>query len=133
MFKPSEFSGRYVIELHWVGDMKEATVRVKVTHKNVYKKYLNKLTRSYIVSDMGKPFPSSYPVKNIKGENNEHVRYIYCKKFVDAYRIIDYYKTYAQRLISMVSHAKQNAELGFDNLTYVNFGKEKINIDDYLQ
>lgn len=133
MFKPSEFTGCYVIELSWVGDMKEATVRVKVTHKNVYKKYLENLKDVFIVHDCRTGFVYLYNVNDIKGEHDEHTRFVYCEGFVDAYRVINAYKKRALRLISMVGHAMKHRELGFDNLTSVDFGKEKINIDDYLQ
>lgn len=133
MFKPSEFAGRYVIELKWVGDMKEATVRVKVTHKNVYKKYLKNLEGLCILYDYRTVSVSAYPVNDINGEHDEHSKFIYCEEFADAYRVINYYKTQALRLISIVGYSKQHAELGFDNLGYVDFGNEKLNIDDYLQ
>ena len=132
MFKPSEFTGCYVVEMHWVGNMKEATVRVKVTHKNVYKNYLQNLNTDCIIYNERTAFVYTYPAKDIEGENDEHVRFVYCESFVDAYRIVEYYKKDAYRLISMVRYKKQNSELGFDNLVSVDFGKEKINIDDYL-
>lgn len=133
MFKLSEFTGCYVIELHWVGDMKEATVRVKVTHKNVYKKYLENLKDLCILYDYRTGFVYTYQANDIKGAHNEHTKFVYCEDFVGAYRVINFYKTRALRLISMVGYGKGHAELGFDNLTSVDFGKEKINIDDYLQ
>lgn len=113
--------------------MKEATVRVKVTQRDINKKYLETLRGVYIIYDDRTGFIYTYPSKTIHGENDEHVRYVYCEKFVEAYRVIDDCKTQALRLISMIRYSKQNAELGFDNLTYVDFGKEKINVDDYLQ
>lgn len=132
MFKPSEFTECYVIEMHWVGNMDEATVRVKVTRKNVYKKYLENLKDVFIVYDSRTGFVYTYNVNDIKGVHDEHARFVYCEGFVDAYRVINAYKTRALGMISMVGYVKQNAELGFDNLTIVNFGNEKINIDDYL-
>lgn len=133
MLKTSDFTECYVIEFAWSGNIKEATVRVKVTQKNIYKKYLKTLSGVYIIYDDRTDFIYTYPSKTIHGENDEHVRYVYCEKFVDAYRIIDDCKTQALRLISMVKYRKQNGEMGFDNLAYVDFGNEKINIDDYLQ
>lgn len=134
MFKASDFCECYVIELNWVGDMKTATVRVKITHKSINKKYLKHLKELNvcIIYDKKTGFLYTYPAKDIKGERKEYMRFIYSEKFVDAYRVINHYKTCAGRLISMVGYSKQNAELGFDNLTDVDFGNEKINIDEFL-
>ncbi len=132
MLKTSNFTECYVIELNWVGDMKDTTVRVKITKRNVDKKYLENLKDICIIYDERTAFTYTYPANDIKGEHEEHTRFVYCEGFVDAYRVINAYKTLALRLISMVGYSKQHAELGFDNLSSVDFGKEKINIDDYL-
>lgn len=131
MFKTSDFTECYVIEMGWVGDMKDESVRVKVTQRNIYNKYLKKLDVR-IIYDNKTGFIYKYPAIDISGAHNERTRFVYCKEFVDAYRVINYYKTRALRVISMVGYVKQNAELGFDNLTSVDFGNEKISIDDYL-
>lgn len=133
MLKTSDFTECYVIELNWCGSMKESTVRVKITQKNVYKKYLENLKDHCIVYDYRTGFVYTYHANVIKGQHNEYTRFIYCEEFVDAYRVINYYREHALRLISMVGYSKQHAELGFDNLAAVDFGKEKINVDDYLQ
>lgn len=86
-----------------------------------------------------------YPLEKIPYEIEEKVTnknaslvFLYFNTFAKAYKFIEMYKKQAERenkkLISMSSDdTKRFEELGFDNMSRtVNFGKNVINIDDYL-
>ena len=86
-----------------------------------------------------------YPLEKIPYEIEEKVTnknaslvFLYFNTFAKAYKFIAMYKKQAERenkkLISMSSDdTKRFEELGFDNMSRtVNFGKNVINIDDYL-
>ena len=86
-----------------------------------------------------------YPLEKIPYEIEEKVTnknatlvFLYFNTFAKAYKFIEMYKKHAERenkkLISMSSDdTKRFEELGFDNMSRtVNFGKNVINIDDYL-
>ena len=86
-----------------------------------------------------------YPLEKIPYEIEPKVTnkittlvFLYFNTFAKAYKFIAMYKKQAERenkkLISMSSDdTKRFEELGFDNMSRtVNFGKNVINIDDYL-
>ena len=86
-----------------------------------------------------------YPLEKIPYEiepkvtnKNTTLVFLYFNTFAKAYKFIAMYKKQAERenkkLISMSSDdTKRVEELGFDNMSRtVNFGKNVINIDDYL-
>lgn len=86
-----------------------------------------------------------YPLEKIPYEiepkvtnKNTTLVFLYFNTFAKAYKFIAMYKKQAERenkkLISMSSDdTKRFEELGFDNMSRtVNFGKNVINIDDYL-
>lgn len=86
-----------------------------------------------------------YPLEKIPYEieakvtnKNTTLVFLYFNTFAKAYKFIAMYKKQAERenkkLISMSSDdTKRFEELGFDNMSRtVNFGKNVINVDDYL-
>ena len=86
-----------------------------------------------------------YPLKKVPFEiepkvsnKNTNLVFLFFNTFAKAYNFIALYKQHAERenkkLISMTpDDTKRFKELGFDNMSRaVDFGKDDINIDDYL-
>lgn len=80
------------------------------------------------------PFEIETKVSN----KNTALVFLYFKNFSKAYKFIAMYKNHVERenkkLISMTTDdTKRFKDLGFDNMSrIVDFGKDEINIDDYL-
>ena len=98
--------------------------------------YINKLqTTVEIFYPLEKvPFEIEPKVSN----KNTNLVFLFFNTFAKAYNFIALYKQHAERenkkLISMTpDDTKRFKELGFDNMSRtVDFGKDDINIDDYL-
>ena len=79
-----------------------------------------------------------YEIESKISNKNTTLVFLYFKNFSNAYKFIAMYKQHAERenkkLISMTpDDTKRFQELGFDNMSRtVDFGKDVINIDDYL-
>ena len=86
-----------------------------------------------------------YPIEKVPYEiepkvsnKNTTLLFLYFKNFSKAYKFIAIYKNHVERenkkLISMTpDDTKRFQELGFDNMSRtVDFGKDKIDLNDYL-
>ena len=79
-----------------------------------------------------------YEIEPKVSNKNTNLIFIYFKNFSKAYKFIALYKQQAERenkkLISMTpDDTKRFKDLGFDNMSRtVDFGKDDINLDDYL-
>lgn len=79
-----------------------------------------------------------YEIEAKASNKNTTLVFLYFKNFSKAYKFIALYKKHTERenkkLISMTpDDTKRFQELGFDNMSRtVEFGKDDINIDDYL-
>lgn len=79
-----------------------------------------------------------YEIEPKVTDKKTNLIFLYFKNFSKAYKFIALYKKQAERenkkLISMSpDDTKRFKELGFDNMSRtVDFGKDDINIDDYL-
>lgn len=79
-----------------------------------------------------------YEIEPKVSNKNTNLVFLYFKNFSKAYKFIQMYKQHVERehkkLISMTpDDTKRFEKLGFDNMSRtVDFGKEDINLDDYL-
>lgn len=79
-----------------------------------------------------------YEIESKVSNKNTTLVFLYFKNFSKAYKFIALYKQHAERehkkLISMTpDDTKRFKELGFNNMSRtVDFGKDEINIDEYL-
>ncbi len=79
-----------------------------------------------------------YEIENKISNKNTTLVFLYFKNFSKAYNFIAMYKQHAERenkkLISMTTDdTKRFKELGFDNMSRtVDFGKDDVDLDDYL-
>lgn len=79
-----------------------------------------------------------YEIETKVTNKNTNLVFLYFKNFSKAYKFIAMYKQHVERehkkLISMTpDDTKRFQELGFDNISRtVDFGKDDINLDDYL-
>ena len=79
-----------------------------------------------------------YEIETKVSNKNASLVFLYFKSFSKAYKFIAMYKNHVERenkkLISMTpDDTKRFQELGFNNMSRtVNFGKDDINLDDYL-
>ena len=79
-----------------------------------------------------------YEIETKVTNKNASLVFLYFKNFSKAYKFIAMYKNHVERenkkLISMTpDDTKRFQELGFDNMSRtVDFGKDDIDIDDYL-
>ena len=79
-----------------------------------------------------------YEIEPKVSNKNASLVFLYFKNFSKAYKFIAMYKNHVERenkkLISMTQDdTKRFKELGFDNMSRtVEFGKDDINLDDYL-
>ena len=79
-----------------------------------------------------------YEIESKVSNKNTNLVFLYFKNFSKAYKFIAMYKNQVERenkkLISMTpDDTKRFKELGFDNMSRtVDFGKDDINLDDYL-
>ena len=110
--------------------------RIGVELLSLDNSYVNKLrTTTEIFYPLEKvPFEIEPKVSN----KNTSLVFLYFNTFAKAYKFIAMYKQLAERenkkLISMTpDDTKRFKDLGFDNMSRtVDFGKDDINIDDYL-
>lgn len=79
-----------------------------------------------------------YEIETKATNKNTTLVFLYFNTFAKAYKFIAMYKQHVERenkkLIAMsTSDTKRFQELGFDNMSRtVDFGKDDINLDDYL-
>ena len=79
-----------------------------------------------------------YEIESKISNKNTTLVFLYFKNFSKAYKFIAMYKNHVERenkkLISMTpDDTKRFQKLGFDNMSRtVDFGKDDINLDDYL-
>ena len=79
-----------------------------------------------------------YEIESKVSNKNTTLVFLYFKTFAKAYKFIALYKKQAERenkkLISMTpDDTKRFQDLGFDNMSRtVDFGKDEIDLDDYL-
>ena len=80
----------------------------------------------------------AYEIESKISNKNTTLVFLYFKNFSKAYKFIEMYKNHVEnehkKLISMTpDDTKRFKELGFDNMSRtVDFGKDVINLDDYL-
>lgn len=98
--------------------------------------YINKLRTTVEIFYPLEKVP--YEIESKVSNKNTSLVFLYFNTFSKAYKFIALYKQQAERenkkLISMTPNdTKRFQELGFDNMSRtVDFGKDDINIDDYL-
>lgn len=98
--------------------------------------YVNKLRTTVEIFYTLEKVP--YEIEPKETNKNTTLIFLYFKNFSKAYKFIAMYKQHVERenkkLISMTpDDTKRFKELGFDNISRtVDFGKDDINIDDYL-
>ena len=110
--------------------------RIGIELLTIDNSYINKLrTTTEIFYPLEKvPFEIEGKVSN----KNTTLVFLYFKNFSKAYKFIAMYKNHVERenkkLISMTpDDTKRFKELGFNNMSRtVDFGKDYINLDDYL-
>ena len=98
--------------------------------------YINKLRTTVEIFCPLEKVP--YEIEPKVSNKNTNLVFLYFNTFSKAYKFIALYKQQAERenkkLISMTpDDTKRFKDLGFDNMSRtVEFGKDDINIDDYL-
>lgn len=98
--------------------------------------YVNKLRTTVEIFYPLEKVP--YEIEPKYSNKNTNLVFLYFNSFSKAYKFIAMYKQHVERenkkLISMTpDDTKRFQELGFDNMSRtVDFGKDDINLDDYL-
>lgn len=110
--------------------------RIGVEFLSIENSYVNNLrTTTEILYPLEKV---PYEIEEKVSNKNTSLVFLYFRNFSKAYNFIAMYKNHVERenkkLISMTpDDTKRFKELGFDNMSRtVDFGKDDINIDEYL-
>ena len=124
----------YVITIE--NDNTQTIKRIGIELLSLDNNYVNNLrTTTEILYPLEKV---AYETEPKVSNRNTTLVFLYFENFSKAYRFITMYKNYALRenkkLISMTpDDTKRFEELGFNNMSRtVKFGKDDINLDDYL-
>lgn len=110
--------------------------RIGVEFLSIENSYVNNLRT---IAEIFYPLEKvPYEIEPKVSNKNTSLVFLYFRNFSKAYKFIAMYKNHVERenkkLISMTpDDTKRFKELGFDNMSRtVDFGKDDINIDEYL-
>ena len=124
----------YVITIEH--DNTQTIKRIGIELLSLDNSYVNKLQTTTEIFYPLEKVP--YEIESKITNKNTTLVFLYFKNFSKAYKFIAMYKNHVERenkkLISMTpDDTKRFEELGFDNISRtVKFGKDDINLDDYL-
>lgn len=110
--------------------------RIGVEFLSIENSYVNNLRTTVEIFYPLEKVP--YEIEAKVSNKNTSLVFLYFRNFSKAYKFIAMYKNHVERenkkLISMTpDDTKRFKELGFDNMSRtVDFGKDDINIDEYL-